>query len=115
MNSTSLEALRTRLDPKTQEWLRANPGSVIIPRSVTEALLRASDQQEPLEGVDLHDQLRLSPLDRNFIKSVAVSSPVDHPVPSDRPEGYGHVPGHPVAKDAPGLRDSVGWVEMRRW
>lgn len=81
MNSTSLEALRTRLDPKTQEWLRANPGSVIIPRSVTEALLRASDQQEPLEGVDLHDQFLLSSLDGTFIRSVAVSNPAGHPVP----------------------------------
>jgi hypothetical protein len=81
MNSTSLEALRTRLDPKTQEWLRANPGSLIIPRSVTEALPRASDQQEPLHGDDLHDRFLLSPPDRNFIRSVAVSNPADHPGP----------------------------------
>jgi hypothetical protein len=81
MNSTSLEALRTRLDPNTQECARANPGSLIIPRSVTEALLRASGQQEPLEGVDLHDQFLLSPLDRTFIRSVAVSNLVGHPVP----------------------------------
>jgi hypothetical protein len=48
MNGTSLEALRTRLDRKTLEWLRANPGSLLVPRSVIEALHGASDQQVPL-------------------------------------------------------------------
>jgi hypothetical protein len=88
MTSTSIEALWTRLDPKTQEWLRANPGSVILPRSVTEALLRAGDQgehQETLEGVDRHGQFLLSPQDQAFLKSVASSAPVDHPVPPGTP------------------------------
>jgi hypothetical protein len=67
MNSSSLEALRIRLDPKPLEWLRANPGSLIIPRSVSEALLLASGQQEPLEGVDLHDHFLPSPLDRTLL------------------------------------------------
>lgn len=81
MNSTSPEAPRTMLDPNTQDWVRANPGSLIIPRSVTQALLRASGQQKPLEGVDLYDQFLISPLERTFTRLVAVSNPVDHPVP----------------------------------
>lgn len=85
MNSTNIEGLWTRLDPKTQEWLRANPGSVILPRSVTEALLRAGDQQDTLEGVDQHGQFLLSLQDRSFLKSMAASTPVDHPVPPGRP------------------------------
>lgn len=85
MTSMSIEALWTRLDPKTQEWLRANPGSVILPRSVTEALFRASDQQETLEGVDRHGQFLLSPQNQAFLRSVASSSPVSHPVPPGTP------------------------------
>ncbi len=85
MTSMSIETLWTRLDPKTQEWLRANPGSVILPRSVTEALLRAADQQETLEGVDRHGQFLLSPQDQAFLKSVASLAPVDHPVPPGMP------------------------------
>lgn len=85
MTGMSIEALWTRLDPKTQEWLRANPGSVILPRSVTEALLRAGDQQETLEGVDRHGQFLLSPQDQAFLKSVAASAPVGHPVPPGTP------------------------------
>jgi hypothetical protein len=85
MNSTTIEGLWPSLDPRTQEWLRANPGSVILPRSVTEALLQSGDQQDILEGVDRHGQFLLSPQDRNFLKSVAASTPVDHPVPPGRP------------------------------
>ncbi len=85
MINMSLEALWTRLDSKTQEWLRANPGSVILPRSVTEALLVAGDQQEPPEGVDRHGQFLLSPQDQTFLKSVAASNPPDHPVPPGTP------------------------------
>jgi hypothetical protein len=84
MNSTTIEGLWPKLDPRTQEWLRANPGSVILPRSVTEALLRSGDPQDVLEGVDRHGQFLLSPQDRSFLKSVAASTPVDHPVPPGR-------------------------------
>ena len=49
MSNTTIEYLWNKLDPKTQEWLRANPGSVILPRSVTATLLRASDHPETLE------------------------------------------------------------------
>jgi hypothetical protein len=85
MNSTTIEALWTKLDPRTQEWLRANPGCVILPRSVTEAVLRSGDQQDTQEGVDQHGQFLLSPQDRTFLKSVAATTPVDHPVPPGRP------------------------------
>ena len=79
--STSIEALWNKLNPKTQEWLRANPGSVILPRSVAEAILEACGPDETLEGVDRNGQLPLSPENQAFIKSMADSAPVDHPVP----------------------------------
>jgi hypothetical protein len=84
MNSTTIETLWAKLDPRTQEWLRANPGCVILPRSVTGAVLRSGEQHDTLEGVDQHGQFLLSPQDRTFLKSVAASTPVDHPVPPGR-------------------------------
>ena len=81
-----IKLLWERLDPKTQEWLRANPGSVILPRSVTAALLRASDHPESLEGVDRNGQLPLSPGDQAFLKSMGGSTPVGHPVPPGSPQ-----------------------------
>ncbi|MCB5294640.1 hypothetical protein BJQ90_04109 [Arthrobacter sp. SO3] len=81
MNRPILENLWNKLDPRTQEWMRANPGTVILPRSVTEALVRASGSPDSLEGVDRNGQLPLSPQDQTFIKSVAAASPVGHPVP----------------------------------
>jgi hypothetical protein len=82
MSNTTIEHLWNKLDPKTQEWLRANPGSVILPRSVTATLLRASDHPEILEeGIDQNGQLALSPQDQTFLKSMGTSAPVGHPVP----------------------------------
>ena len=85
MNNPILENLWNKLDPKTQEWMRANPGCVILPRSVTEALVRASGSPDSLEGVDRNGQLTLSPQDQAFIKSVAAASPVGHPMPPGAP------------------------------
>lgn len=86
MGNTTIEHLWNKLDPKTQEWLRANPGSVILPRSVTAALLRASDDPEALEeGIDQNGLLPLSERDQAFLKSMAVSPPVGHPVPPGSP------------------------------
>ncbi len=85
MNKPSIENLWNKLDPKAQEWLRANPGSVVLPRSVTEALVRASGQHDSLEGVDSNGQLPLSPEDQAFLKAVAGSAPVGHPVPPATP------------------------------
>ena len=79
--NTTIEALWNKLNPRTQEWLRANPGTVILPRSVTETILGASGPDETLEGVDRNGQLPLSPQDHAFIKSMADSAPVCHPVP----------------------------------
>lgn len=87
MGNTTIEHLWNKLDPKTQEWLRANPGTVILPRSVTATLLRASDDPEALEeGIDHNGQLPLSAQDQAFLKSMALSPPpVGHPVPPGSP------------------------------
>lgn len=86
MSSTSIESLWNKLTPQTQEWLRANPGTVILPRSVTESILEAIGHEGlRLEGVDSHGQLPLSPGDQAFLKSMADSAPVGHPVPPAAP------------------------------
>lgn len=85
MSKPSIENLWNKLDPKAQEWLRANPGSVILPRSVTEALLRASGQHDSLDGIDSNGQLPLTPEDQAFLKTVADTTPVGHPVPPASP------------------------------
>ena len=61
MSATIVEALWSKLDPQTQEWIRANPGTVILPRTVAKALARASGRHDSLEGVDRNGQLPLSP------------------------------------------------------
>ena len=83
--SMTVESLWNNLDPKAQEWLRANPGSVMLPRSVTEALLRASEEHDRPGKVDGHGQFLLSAEDQAFLKSVASSDPVGHPVPPGTP------------------------------
>lgn len=86
VSKMTIEHLWNKLDPQTQEWLRANPGSVILPRSVTATLIRASDHPETLEEVvDRNGQLPLSARDQAFLKSMAVSTPVGHPVPPGSP------------------------------
>jgi hypothetical protein len=86
VSNTTIEYLWNKLDPKTQEWLRANPGSVILPRSVTATVLRASDHPETLEEeIDQNGQLALSPRDQAFLKSMGTSAPVGHPVPPGSP------------------------------
>ncbi len=85
MSRPSIESLWDKLDPGTQEWLRANPGSVMLPRSVAEAILRAGGQPDSLEEVDRHGQFLLSPQDQGFIKAAAISTPVGHPVPPGAP------------------------------
>ena len=85
MTKPSIENLWDQLDPKAQEWLRANPGSVILPRSVTGALVRASGRRDGLEGIDSNGQLPLSPEDQAFLKTMAGSAPVGHPVPPATP------------------------------
>lgn len=76
--------LWNKLDPKTQEWLRA-PGGVIRSRSVTETLLRASDEQDRPDQLDRHGQFLLSPRDQDFLKSIGATVPVGHPVPPGTP------------------------------
>ncbi|MDN4644070.1 hypothetical protein [Arthrobacter sp. PsM3] len=85
MSNPILENLWDELDSTTQEWLRANPGSVILPRSLTEALVRASGPDGSLGEVDRKGQLTLAPQDQAFIKSVAAAAPVGHPVAPGTP------------------------------
>lgn len=81
MSGTSIEQIWAGLETKTQEWLKANPGSVMLPRSVSAAIRRAGGE---LEQTDAHGQYGLSPEDRAFIRSMAASAPVGHPVsPAD--------------------------------
>ena len=79
--TTSIEQLWDQLDPKTQEWLRANPGSVVLPRSVTTVIRKASGEPERLDGTDRNEQLSLTPEDLAFIMARANSAPVGHPFP----------------------------------
>lgn len=87
MGESTIEDLWNKLEPKTQEWLRANPGILILPRSVTATLLQASDHAGALEGVDRNGQFTLSAEDRFFLRSAAFSAPVGHPVPPGAPSG----------------------------
>ena len=81
MSATPIAKIWHGLDPKTQEWLKANPGSVMLPRSVTAAIRRAT---EDLQETDRHGQYELSAEDRAFIRSMAASAPVGRPVsPAD--------------------------------
>jgi hypothetical protein len=76
----SIEKLWDQLDPKTQEWLRANPGTVVLPRNVTAVIRKAVGEPDTLDGTDRNEQLNLSPEDLAFIKSMAKAAPVGHPV-----------------------------------
>jgi hypothetical protein len=78
--TTSIEKLWDGLDPKTQEWLRANPGTVVLPRSVTAVIRKAMGNPDDLDGTDRNEQLSLSPEDHAFIKTMADSAPVGYPV-----------------------------------
>jgi hypothetical protein len=78
--TTSIEKLWDELDPNTQEWLRANPGTVVLPRSMTAVIRKAMGDPEDLDGTDRNDQLSLSPEDHAFIRTKANSAPVGHPV-----------------------------------
>ncbi|MDQ0823270.1 hypothetical protein QFZ79_001012 [Arthrobacter sp. V4I6] len=82
--TTSIEKLWDQLDPKTQEWLRANPGSVVLPRSVTAVIHKAMSDGDRLDGTERNDRLSLSAEDHAFIKSMANSAPVGHPVSMTR-------------------------------
>jgi hypothetical protein len=82
--TTSIEKLWDQLDPKTQEWLRANPGNVVLPRSVTAVIRKAMGDSETLDGTDRNEQLSLSHEDHAFIRSMADAAPVGYPVSLNR-------------------------------
>jgi hypothetical protein len=87
MNDSNIENAWTKLNPQTQEWLRANPGAVILPRSVTESIVQATEGPNSPRGVDRNGQLPLSAQDQAFIKAMAEASPVGRPLPPADPNG----------------------------
>jgi hypothetical protein len=64
MESAPIEQWWDKMDPETREWLINNPGTVILPRSVVNALNEVRNGEGP-------GQLEVSAEDREFIKEVA--------------------------------------------
>jgi hypothetical protein len=65
MESVSIEQWWDRLDPATREWFINNPGTVILPRTVANAVNAArGDGGGP-------GQLEVSAADREFIREMA--------------------------------------------
>lgn len=57
-----------RLDPATQQWLLDNPGTLVVPRTVTAAFNKETGENA---DVDLHGGTLLTEEDRDFIKAKA--------------------------------------------
>lgn len=72
----SIEQWWDRLDPVTRNWLVDNPGCVILPRDVVNAINRAihGDVGEPLHG-----HLELSGEDQKFIRAMAGHGQAEEP------------------------------------
>jgi hypothetical protein len=60
-----------RLSPSTQQWLIDNPGSAILPRTITAMICKETGN--PAER-DLHGGAQLSQEDRDFILDKARSA-----------------------------------------
>ncbi|WP_430295307.1 hypothetical protein [Sinomonas sp. B1-1] len=60
------------LDPDTRRWLVENPGCAVLPRTVVNAVNRASiDPSSELLSADAHGECSLSPRDLEFIRQQA--------------------------------------------
>ncbi|MBP2264769.1 MULTISPECIES: hypothetical protein [Micrococcaceae] len=57
-----------QLSPHTQQWLMDNPGTMIVPRTVT-AIINGETGES--EGVDAHGGTHLTDEDRHFIHEQA--------------------------------------------
>ena len=64
MESAPIEQWWDKMDPETREWFINNPGTVILPRSVVNALNEVRNGEGPA-------QLEVSAEDREFLKEVA--------------------------------------------
>lgn len=78
MGAPRMEQVWEELDQATQEWLKANPGCVVLPRTVTAAVNRATNGKV---GEAEHGHVLLTPEDSTFIKSRAQTGPAGRPVP----------------------------------
>lgn len=70
-----IRSLWTRLDPATRQWFLDHTGTAIVPRTISVALCRASEQPLPQ---DTHGQIRLTPEDTVFIRNRAHSAFAAH-------------------------------------
>jgi hypothetical protein len=59
-----------KLDVPTQDWLIANPGCVILPRTMVSTILHATHGHD---DEDQHGEAALSPEDRAFIQTKSES------------------------------------------
>jgi hypothetical protein len=56
-----------RLDPGTQEWLLRNPGCVVLPRTLANAIQQAVGDMEQ----NRHGEVQLTPADQDFLRARA--------------------------------------------
>lgn len=62
------------LDPDIRRWLVENPGCAVLPRTVVNAINRASPPGNGPLSADAHGECSLSPWDREFIRRQAHTS-----------------------------------------
>ncbi|QCO98735.1 hypothetical protein FCN77_14770 [Arthrobacter sp. 24S4-2] len=74
-SGVDLRSLWSLIDPATQQWFMDHTGTAIVPRTITAALCRASDQPLPQ---DSHGQFRLTGDDMLFIRNRAHSAFAAH-------------------------------------
>ncbi|NUU30491.1 hypothetical protein [Arthrobacter sp. C9C5] len=96
-----MKSLWTLLDPGTRQWLMDHTGSVVVPRTVTAAMCRESEQVVPQ---DAHGQAWLNEDDMQFIRTRAHSAFAEHgterlyeavqPRPTRLPPDSGHDASH---------------------
>lgn len=70
-----MRSLWTLLDPGTRQWLMDHTGTPVVPRKVTAAICRESEQTVPQ---DAHGQARLNEDDMQFIRTRAHSFYAEH-------------------------------------
>lgn len=69
MSDTTLKEEWDRLDSETRQWLRENPGCVLVPRTIT---ARIKQNSAGHIDVDDHGQMMLSREDLDFIRGEGI-------------------------------------------